>query len=34
VNQTLHADAEMRVALINKVEAPIANKMFACGMLP
>ena len=25
---------EMRLAFINKVAAPIANKMFECGMIP
>jgi hypothetical protein len=34
VIQMLHNDAEMRTALINKVAAPIANKMFECGMIP
>jgi hypothetical protein len=32
--QLLHGDPEMRTAFINKVAAPIANKMFECGMLP
>jgi hypothetical protein len=27
-------DPERRAAIINKVAAPIANKMFECGMLP
>jgi hypothetical protein len=27
-------DPERRAAFINKVAAPIANKMFECGMLP
>ena len=30
----LHNDPQMRAAFINKVAAPIANKMFECGMLP
>src|SRR6476646_3749552 len=30
----LHNDPEMRAAFINKVAAPIANKMFECGMIP
>ncbi|MFZ0583630.1 MAG: hypothetical protein WA785_20180 [Candidatus Acidiferrales bacterium] len=34
VIQLLHEDAQMRAALINKVAAPIANKMFECGMIP
>jgi len=32
--QLLHGDPQMRTAFINKVAAPIANKMFECGMLP
>jgi hypothetical protein len=27
-------DPERRAAFINKVAAPIANKMFECGMIP
>ena len=27
-------DPQMRQAFINKVAAPIANKMFECGMIP
>lgn len=34
VIQLLKSDPQMRVAFINKVAAPIANKMFACGMIP
>jgi hypothetical protein len=34
VIQLLHSDAQMRAALINKIAAPIANKMFECGMIP
>jgi len=30
----LHNDAQMRTVFINKVAAPIANKMFECGMIP
>jgi hypothetical protein len=30
----LHNDAQMRAAFINKIAAPIANKMFECGMIP
>jgi hypothetical protein len=32
--QLLKDDTQMRTAFINKVAAPIANKMFECGMLP
>jgi hypothetical protein len=32
--QILHSDAEMRAELINKVAAPIANRMFECGLIP
>jgi hypothetical protein len=32
--QLLRSDPQMRTAFINKVAAPIANKMFACGMIP
>lgn len=32
--QLLHQDPQMRTAFINKVAAPIANKMFECGMIP
>src|SRR6266404_3413904 len=30
----LKSDAQMRSAFINKVAAPIDNKMFECGMIP
>jgi hypothetical protein len=30
----LKSDPQMRVAFINKIAAPIANKMFDCGMIP
>ena len=30
----LRNDPQMRSAFINKVAAPIANKMFECGMIP
>jgi hypothetical protein len=30
----LKNDAQMRTAFIDKVAAPIANKMFECGMIP
>ncbi len=34
VIQLLKGDPQMRAAFINKVAAPIANKMFDCGMIP
>ena len=30
----MKSDPQMRAAFINKVAAPIANKMFECGMIP
>ena len=30
----LREDPKMRAAFLNKVAAPIANKMFECGMIP
>jgi hypothetical protein len=30
----LRNDPQMREAFINKIAAPIANKMFECGMIP
>ena len=30
----MKADPQMRAAFIDKVAAPIANKMFECGMIP
>ena len=30
----LRNDPQMRTAFINKIAAPIANKMFECGMIP
>lgn len=30
----LRNDPQMRAAFINKIAAPIANKMFDCGMIP
>jgi hypothetical protein len=30
----LRNDPQMRMTFINKVAAPIANKMFECGLLP
>jgi hypothetical protein len=32
--QKLHANPGIRTEFINKVAAPIANKMFECGMIP
>jgi len=32
--QLLRGDPQMRAAFINKVAAPVANKMFECGMIP
>jgi hypothetical protein len=32
--QQLHQDPDMRKAFLDKVAAPIANKMFDCGMIP
>ncbi len=34
VLQFLKSDPQMRTIFLNKVAAPIANKMFECGMLP
>ena len=34
VLNVLRNDPQMRTAFINKVAAPIANKMFECGMIP
>jgi hypothetical protein len=34
VVQMLHQDPQMRQAFINRVAAPIANKLFECGMIP
>jgi len=34
VIQVLKGDPQMRAAFINQVAAPIANKMFECGMIP
>jgi hypothetical protein len=30
----LKSDPQMRTEFINKIAAPIANKMFECGMIP
>ena len=32
--QFLHSDPQMRIAFINKVAPPIADKLFDCGMIP
>jgi hypothetical protein len=32
--QFLRDDPQMRAAFIDRVAAPIANKMFECGMIP
>jgi hypothetical protein len=32
--EMLKSDSQMRTAFINKIAAPIANKMFECGMIP
>ena len=32
--QLLHNDPQAQAAFINKVAAPIANKMFQCAMIP
>ena len=32
--QVLKSDPQMRTAFLNKVAAPIVNKMFECGMIP
>ena len=34
VVQMLRGDAQMRTIFINKIAAPVANKMFECGMIP
>jgi hypothetical protein len=34
VIQFLKTDPQMRREFINKIAAPIANKMFDCGMIP
>jgi hypothetical protein len=30
----LKSDPQMRTEFINKIAAPVANKMFECGMIP
>jgi hypothetical protein len=32
--QMLHSDPQMRAAFIDRIAAPVANKMFECGMIP
>jgi hypothetical protein len=32
--QRLRSEPQLRSAFINGVAAPIANKMFECGMIP
>ena len=32
--QMLHQNPQMREAFLNRVAAPIANKMFECGFIP
>ena len=32
--QFLRSDPQMRAEFINKIAAPVANKMFDCGMIP
>ena len=32
--EILHNDPQMRTAFLNQVAAPIANKLFECGMIP
>ena len=32
--KVLRNDPQMRAAFINKIAAPVANKMFECGMIP
>jgi hypothetical protein len=34
VIELLRNDAQMRTAFLNRVAAPIANKLFECGMIP
>src|ERR1700755_547438 len=34
VIEMLHSDANMRNEFMNRVAAPIANKLFECGMIP
>ena len=32
--QILRTDPQMRTAFLNRVAAPIANKLFECGLIP
>ena len=32
--EILKADPQLRTAFINKIAAPVVNKMFECGMVP
>jgi len=32
--QFLRGDPQMRMEFINRIAAPVANKMFECGMIP
>jgi len=32
--QMLHNDPQMRAEFLNRVAAPIANKLFECGLIP
>jgi len=34
VVQMLRNDPQMRADLINRIAAPVANKMFECGLIP
>jgi hypothetical protein len=34
VVQMLRNDPQMRTAFINKIAAPVVNRMFECGMIP
>lgn len=34
VIQMLRGDPQMRTAFLNKIAAPVTNKMFECGMIP
>jgi hypothetical protein len=34
VIELLRNDQQMRTAFLNRVAAPIANKLFECGMIP
>ncbi len=34
VIQMLQNDPEMRTKFIDKIAAPVANKLFSCGMIP